>query len=458
MMSDQFVHLHVHSRFSVRDGLHSPKKLVEYAKRSGFKAMALTDHGNMGGHYQFAAAAAATELEDGSKADPIHAIFGMEAYTCQDISVKESIEVEDDDGNRRKRRPKHGHLVLLAKDDVGYSNLLKMMRIAADPAAGYYYEPRIDWSLIEQHHEGLICMSACLAGEVSRLVREGNIGEAKSVADRYRQLFGDDYYLETQFHGMPEEKHCYGLVEGIADDLGIPLVATNDVHYLLPSDANTHSILVSMRFMKNEEEGGSSDTRNLQEAYKQPEFYAKDAEQMRETFGRRPEACDRTLEIAEKCTYRFPLAHSVVWPHYDIPDDRLREAEAFQTIKAHHLNLKQAFLTLRVIEGLKKMGLDKNQEYVLQARRELDVIFDLGYEDYFLVQDLICQKTRDATPPIAMGPGRGSGAGSVVLYAIEVTRIDPIRNGLIFERFLNPGRGPQFDHRLPILSSSRGGA
>lgn len=456
-MRDDFVHLHVHSRFSVRDGLPSPKKLVEYAKRSGLRSMALTDHGNMGGHYQFASAAAATELDDGTPTEPLHAIFGIEAYTCEDMLVKESVEVADDEGNRRKRRPKHGHLVLLAKDDVGYGNLLQMMRVAADPDVGYYYEPRIDWGLLERHHEGLVCLSACLAGEVSRKIREGKVDEAKDVADRYRQLFGDDYYLEAQFHGMAEEKHCYGVVETIADDLGIPLVATNDIHYIMRDDSNTHSILVSMRFMKSEEEGGSSDTRNLQEAYKQPEFYAKDAEQMREAFARRPDACDRTIEIAEKCRYRFPLAHSVIWPHYDIPSERLAEVEAFQRTNAPHLNLKQAFLTLRVIEGLRKLGLGTSKEYLSQAKRELDVIFDLGYEDYFLVQDLICQMTRDAEPPIAMGPGRGSGAGSVVLYAIEVTRIDPIRNGLIFERFLNPGRGPQFDHRLPFIQSSRGG-
>ncbi len=457
-MTNEFVHLHVHSRFSVRDGLASPKKLVDYAKMSGFEAMALTDHGNMGGHYQFAEAAAATELEDGSPTHPIHAIFGVEAYLCEDIGVKQSIEVEDDDGNKRKRRPKHSHVVLLAKDATGYSNLLKMMRVAADPDVGYYYEPRIDWPLLERHHEGLVCMSACLAGEVSRKIRDGDLPGAKGIADRYRQLFGDDYYLETQFHAMPEERHCYSVVESIADDLGIPLVATNDVHYILRSDAQTHSLLVAMRWLKTEKEGGSSDTRNLQEAYVQPEFYVKDAEQMRDTFDRRPDACDRTLEIAEKCTYEFPLAHSVIWPHYDIPVDRLAEAERFQRENAPHLNVKQAFLTVRVIEGLRKLGLDKDVTYLKQAKSELDVIFDLGYEDYFLVQDLICQMTRDAEPPIAMGPGRGSGAGSVVLYAIEVTRIDPIRNGLIFERFLNPGRGPQFDHRLPVIGQTQGGA
>ena len=451
-MQSEFVHLHTHSRFSVRDGLPSPLHLVEYAKMSGHDAIALTDHGSMGGHYQFAKAAAATEAKDGRQIGVIKPIFGIEAYVCDDITVRTSIEVIDPDGGKRTRRPKHRHVVFLAKNEVGYGNLLEMMSISTDPETGYYSEPRVDWGIIEGHHEGLVCMSACLAGEVSRFIRDGDMANAREMADRYRQLFGDDFYLEVQHHGMADERDCYAGIEEIADGLGIPLVASNDVHYTLRSDAATHALLVAMRFMKSEEQGGSSDTRNLRDAYKASEFYLKDAEQMAELFSRRPEALAHTLEIAEKCEYEYPLAHSIIWPKYEVPADRMSEiAEQRRRVPEH--SEKQTLLIMRVKEGLRRLGLYGAREYGEQAKMELDVIFDLGYEDYFLVQDLICDRVREAK--IAMGPGRGSGAGSVVLYALGVTKIDPIKNGLIFERFLNPGRGPQFDHRLAIQEFER---
>jgi DNA polymerase-3 subunit alpha len=199
--------------------------------------------------------------------------------------------------------------------------------------------------------------------------------------------------------------------------------------------------------MKSEEQGGSSDTRNLRDAYKASEFYLKDAAQMVELFKRRPDVVARTLEIADKCQFEYPLAHSIIWPKYEIPAERMPEiSEQLKRVPEH--SEKQTLLVMRVKEGLRQLGLYDKSEYGKQAKMELDVIFDLGYEDYFLVQDMICDKVRDAG--IAMGPGRGSGAGSVVLYALGVTKIDPIKNGLIFERFLNPGRGPQFDHRLNL--------
>jgi len=445
-MRPEYVHLHCHSRFSVRDGLPSPQQLVEYAKMSGQKVIALTDHGSMGGHYQFAKAAAALETKDGRHTEPIKAILGIEAYVCDDINVRASIEVRDPDGGRRSRRPKHRHVVFLAKDEVGYANLLEMMRISTDPKTGYYYEPRVDWNIIERHHDGLVCMSACLGGEVSSHVRDGNLSLARDVADRYRQLFGDDYYLEIQDHGMPEEAACYNVIMAMADDLGVPLVATNDVHYTLRSDSITHALLVAMRFMKSEEQGGSSDSRNLRDAYKKSEFYLKDAEQMAEAFRHRPDALARTVEIAEKCGFEYPLAHSIIWPKYEVPPEEIPAIRERQQ-RVPNQNDKQALLTDKVVRGLKALDL-YTEEYGQRAKMELNVIYDLGYEDYFLVQDLICQKVRDAE--IAMGPGRGSGVGSLVLYALGVTQIDPIKNGLIFERFLNPGRGPQFDHRLDL--------
>jgi DNA polymerase-3 subunit alpha len=415
----------------------------------GFPAVALTDHGMMGGFYQFAKAAAAKSFEDGSAAPLIKPIFGVEAYLAKDLAVKESIDVTDPEtGSLRKRRPKHNHAVLLAKDEIGFANLLILNNIAV--REGYYYEPRIDWPTLEKFHEGLVCMSACLGGEVASAILKHQESEARDIADHYRQVFGDDFYLEIQCHGIPDERTAYDGVVQVAKDLDIPLVATNDCHYLSRKDAINHELVVRMRFQKEEKAGGSSDGRDLTSVYRFPEFYLKSAEQMAKIFENRSDAISNTMEIVEKCNYSFPLAHRIIWPEVDIPvDEKLTE---WRDRWCPEQSMEQAFLTRAARMGLKKLGLNVDTSYVERLAYELNVIFDLGYEPYFITQWRICKECKDRS--IMMGPGRGSGAGSLVLFCLGITKLDPLKLDLIFERFLNPGRGPQFDHVLPIPEMS----
>jgi len=365
---------------------------------------------------------------------------------CDDISVKQSVEIIDADGNKKKRRPKHHHLILLAKNDEGYANLLRLCNIAS--SEGYYYEPRMDWSMIEPNSKGLICMSACIGGEIGSAIRNGDLKAASDITDRYRQTFGDDFYLEVQSHGMPEEKTTYCEIERLADEMGIPLIATNDVHYLREKDSKIHDLIVSMKFNRDEEEGGSSDSRDLKSAYKRPEFYLKSEEEMLSIFSRRPEVVRRTREIVEKCEFVFSLSHPIIWPRFEIESKDEDTVTRWRLENVPEQSPEQAILSKRVLEGLVSLGLHTKKEYVERVKHELNAIYDLGYERYFLVQDMIVGMCEERG--IMMGPGRGSGAGSLVLYALGITKIDPLRHGLLFERFLNPGRGPQFNHSMDI--------
>lgn len=402
-MNEDFIHLHVHGCFSVQDGLPSPADLIKAGRKLGFSAMALTDHGNMGGHYQFAKAAANS---------PVRPIFGIEGYLCDDVTVHEHVPMKDANGIIRMRRPKHSHVVLLAKDQAGYDNLLELARIGSSREA-YYYEPRFDWSHLSKHAEGLVCLSACIAGEVGRSIREDRFRETPDIVDRYRQTFGDDFYLEIQHHKMKDEAKVYKEIVSLADEMGIKVVATNDVHYVAKKDAKGHSLVVAMRFMRDERAVGSGDDRNLSAAYKQPEFYLKTKEEMWSTFENRPDALLNTLEVAEKCQFEFPLKGGIIWPEFrsdtgiDIEhDDQLR---GWRDRNVPDENLKQAFLTRQAWRGLKAMGKQDDPVYVKRLRHELDAIYDLGYEEYFLVQWQICRKAKELK--ILMGAGRGCLTG-----------------------------------------------
>lgn len=446
-----FTHLHVHSKFSIRDGLHSPQALVDQAKKIGFKAMAITDHGNMGGHYQFAKAAAATKTDDGVQVYPIKPIFGIEAYLCDDIHVKEHIIVDDGMGNKRSRRPKHYHILLLAKDEQGYSNLKEITHASA--LDGFYYEPRIDWNLLEKYHEGIICSSACLAGEVAfSILEDEDEDTTRDIIDKYKQLFNDDFYLEVQWHKMDDEKKAYSKIMELADQMNVKLIATNDVHYTLKEDAPYHDIFVSMRFKRDEEQGGSSDVRNLSSAYKDPEFFIKTREEMEKAFHDRLDAVLNTQEVVDKCVFQYPLDDStIIWPECKVLD--LGEVEKWQQKNFPELTVKQAFLLKKSMQGLKKLGLSKKKEYIERLKYEWNVIFDLGYEEYFITQLMVCDACEERN--ILIGPGRGSATGSLALYTLGITKLDPLQQGLIFERFLNPGRGPGFDHKLPIMKDKQ---
>jgi len=446
-IKNDFTHLHVHTRFSIRDAIPNPKKLVDHAKKLGFDALAITDHGNMGGHHQFAVAAAATRNSDGDEVNPIKSIFGIEAYLCNNITVKESIVIEDSMGNKKSRRPKHYHIVLLAKNEKGYENLKAMSYISA--VDGFYYEPRIDWDILQKYHEGLICSSACLAGEIAHSILNTN-NNTKDIIDKYKQLFKDDFYLEVQWHQMEEETKAYSEIMNLSKEFNIPLLATNDVHYITQSDAVIHDQFVAMKFKRDEEQGGSSDTRNLSSAYKKPEFYLKTADEMVNNFSDNISAIINTREVVEKCEFNYPLEHPIIWPACEINIDN--ELSEWRNKYFPELSMKQAFLLYKSMGGLKKLGLSKNKDYIDRLKYEWNIIFDMGYEEYFITQLMVVNICNEKN--VLMGPARGSAAGSLALYTLGITKIDPLKFGLIFERFLNPGRGIGFNHNLPIMENN----
>lgn len=402
MLNGKFVHLHVHSEFSLLDGANRIKDLPVRAKELGMDAMAITDHGVMFGVIDFYKAC---------KANGIKPIIGCEVYVApRKLTDKDPMI----DG-------KYNHLILLAKDNEGYKNLTKLVSIGFTD--GFYYKPRIDKEVLEKYHEGLICSSACLAGEIPMYINNGDIEGAKKAALWYKNLFGDDYYLEIQNNGIKEQALVNQKLIQISKELDIPLLATNDSHYLKKEDAYNHEVLLCIQTGKrmSDEDRMKFDT---------DELYIKSPEEMIDYFKAVPEAIENTVKVAEKCNVEFEFGHTIL-PKYDVPEEY---ATHFDYIKK---------LT---DDGIKqRYGENVSQEILDRESYELDVINKMGYVDYFLiVWDYVnYAKTHD----IPVGPGRGSGAGSIVAYAIGITDIDPIKYGLIFERFLNPERisMPDFD-------------
>ena len=399
-----FVHLHIHSEFSLLDGANRIKDIPVRAKELGMDAIALTDHGVMYGAIDFYKAC---------KKEGIKPIIGCEVY----ITPK--------DRNRFSKEPgkdnKYNHLILLAKNMQGYKNLSKLVSIGF--TEGYYYKPRIDYEVLEKYSEGLICLSACLAGAVNQALLNGNEEEAEKIALWHKNVFGEDYYIEIQNNGIAEQALANQKLVKLARKLNLPLVATNDAHYLKREDAYNHEVLLCIQTGKR-----MSDPDRMR--FETDELYIKSPEEMSEYFKAFPDAIENTVKIAEKCNVEFEFGHTIL-PNYDVP-------EGFET---HYDYLKKL-----CDEGLKKRyGGNLSKEILERAEYELSVVKKMGYVDYFLiVWDFI---NFAKTSGIPVGPGRGSGAGSVLAYAIEITDIDPIKYDLLFERFLNPERisMPDFD-------------
>ena len=389
-----FAHLHVHTEYSLLDGMSKVTEIVKYAKEMGMDALAITDHGSMFGVVKFS--------KECKKAG-IKPIIGCEVYTAErtmhdrDVNVDRAI----------------GHLVLLCKNETGYKNLIKIVSRAY--TEGYYYKPRTDMNELRQYHEGLICLSACLAGKVQRLIINDKYEEAKAEAQALLDIFGEDFYLELQDHGQPEDKKSIEGLLRLHEELGIPLVATNDAHYIRKEDAKAHELLLCMQ-TKSTMDNPSHFHFNA------PEYYLKSNEEMRKLFSYIPEACDNTLEVADKCNFDFEFGHYHI-PSYEAPEPFKSAEEYFR-----HLCYK---------------GLDEKYENVTDELKErlefeISVIEKMGFVEYFLiVWDFI---NYAKTHGIAVGPGRGSAAGSVVAYCLSITEIDPIKYNLFFERFLNPER------------------
>lgn len=404
-----FTHLHVHTEFSILDGEGRIKNLVAKAKACGQTALAITDHGYMHGVIPF--------FNECVK-NGIKPILGVELYTTEDITIKSS-------ENRHA-----GHIVLLAKNNTGYKNLMKLSSIAATD--GMYYRPRVDLNLLQKYHEGIVCLSACIKGDVPHLLLKGDKEEAYALAQKYRDIFGDDYYIELQYHGLPEQKVVLPKLIVMAKTLGIPMVATNDVHYVDKEDAFAQRTLMVMN-MKT--------TINDESAvgYGNPDqWYLKTEEEMNTVFGSiAPEAIANTMVIADKC--------NVILEHgkYHLPKFPLPEGFASNSV----------YFRALCNAGLKKRYMEDADSHRAQMEYEINVIESMGFIDYFLiVSDII---TYAKTHNIPIGPGRGSSAGSIVAYCMGITDIDPCRFGLVFERFLNPERITMPDVDIDVAPEGR---
>ncbi|GIO39359.1 DNA-directed DNA polymerase [Paenibacillus antibioticophila] len=402
MNSNPFVHLHVHSEYSLLDGAARLEELVEKAAGLGMTSLALTDHGVMYGAIPFYKLC---------KANGIKPIIGCEMYFTAG-SRKER--------GSRKDQPIH-HLILLAKNGEGYRNLMRLCSIGH--LEGFHYKPRIDWEVLERHREGLVCLSACLGGEVPQHLLHGRPGEAKRAALRYKEVFGEDFYLELQDHGMPEQKKVNPLLIELAAEIGVQLVATNDVHYLEREDARMQDVLICIGTGKNIE-----DEERFQIGTEQ--LYMKSGEQMAALFPHVPEAITNTAVIADKCNLELEFGRHILPAFRPIPEGM--DAGTYLAELCHQ-GLEARYRGQENWEN--EDGRRKLQE---RLGYELGVIASMGFSDYFLiVWDFIAYAHSRG---IATGPGRGSSAGSLVAYVLKITDVDPMKYKLLFERFLNPER------------------
>ncbi|HEY6469808.1 MAG TPA: DNA polymerase III subunit alpha [Candidatus Dormibacteraeota bacterium] len=391
-----FVHLHTHSEFSLLDGMSRVTELIDTAKAMGQTAVAITDHGVLYGAVDFYSAARAAK---------INPIIGCEMYMAP--------RARTDREGRADRDP--NHLILLARNDAGYRNLIKL--VSASHLEGYYYKPRIDRELLAEHAEGLICLSACLGGELPQAIVRGDLDAAEAIARQHAELFGpDNYFLELQDHGIPEEDIVRaGLVE-IARRTGLPLVATNDSHYIRPEDAEAHDILLCLQTGARREE-------EKRFRLSGPDYYLASTRQMRERFAAYGEAVSNTVAIADRCHVEIPLGRNLLPTYSPIPEG---------------LNADTYLLQLCEV-GVQDRYADAVDDVVRERlSMELDVIRETGFSAYFLIVWDLIKAAR--TLGVRVGPGRGSAAGSVVSYVLHITDIEPLQYGLIFERFLNRER------------------
>ena len=397
----QFTHLHVHTEYSLLDGACRIDRLFDHIKEMGQTAIAITDHGVMYGCVQFYDAAVAAGIKP---------IIGCEVYVATRTRFDKVNRV---DGNN--------HLILLCKNDTGYKNLIKL--VSAGFLEGFYSKPRVDKQLLEQYHDGLICLSACLAGEIPQAILAGDYQKAKQTALYYNELFGQgNYYIELQDHGLEEDRVVLPQLIRLARETGIPLAATNDAHYIRKEDAKMQSILLCIQTGKT-----IADIDRME--FQTDEFYLKSTDEMYDLFSMAPDACENTNRIADMCDFHFEYGQTKL-PYFKAPDG-MENQEYFEKLCREGLE--------RRYPGKVTDELRERLEY------EINVIKTMGYTNYYLiVYDFINYAKSKGIP---VGPGRGSGAGSLAAYSVGITDIDPIRYNLIFERFLNPERVsmPDFD-------------
>ena len=401
----EFVHLHLHTEYSLLDGACKIDNLIDYCKSNGIDTVCMTDHGNMYGTLHFAEKAAVAGLKY---------IIGCEFYMTRDMHNKSENTAE--------------HLILLAKNKAGYKNLVQLDSMAF--VDGFYYKPKIDYKVLKEHSEGVICLSACLAGGIPRRLLAGDYEGAKEMALYLKEVFKDDFYIEIQDHGIADERRVLPLLVKLAEDIGVELVATNDVHYLTKQDSDMQDVLMCIQMKKT-----LDDPKRMK--FDSREFYFKSAEEMKALFPSLPKAIENTRVIADKVTEPafnldkkgYPIRDMTLIPGYNPPDGSTPE---------------------EYLRSLTAQGLEKRYGTVTERERsradyELDVICRMGYAEYYLiVWDFINWSKENGIP---VGPGRGSGVSSIVAYSIGITDVEPLQYDLLFERFLNPDRVsmPDFD-------------
>jgi len=390
-----FTHLHVHTEYSLLDGSNKIKEYVKRVKELGMSSAAITDHGVMYGVIDFYRAA---------KEAGINPVIGCEVY----VAPNSRFDKEITGGEER-----YHHLVLLAENNAGYANLVKI--VSKGFTEGYYYRPRVDFEVLEKYHEGIIALSACLAGEVPRLIQKGMIAEAKECALKYKKCFGEgNYFLELQDHGIPEQRSVNSALLAMSRELEIPLVATNDVHYTYDDDVLPHDILLCIQTAKKLSDGDRM-------RYEGGQYYVKSEEEMRMLFPYALEAIENTQKIADRCHVDIEFGVTKL-PHFEVP-------EGYDS---------WSYLNELCSQGLKERYPQDDGTLRERLDYELSTIRQMGYVDYFLIVWDFINYAREHDIPV--GPGRGSAAGSIVSYCLHITNIDPIKYQLLFERFLNPER------------------
>ena len=413
-MSD-FVHLHCHTEYSLLDGAIRLRDLCSRAKDYGMPACAITDHGNMFGAAYFAKQCAEVGIKP---------IFGCEVYVCHDHLDKTS-----------ELARKRNHLILLARNETGYHNLVKL--VTRGYLEGFHYKPRVDKAQLRQYAEGLVCLSACIAGEVPRAIQAGDMDRALELAREYASIYPDNFYLELQSNGLKEQQVVNdGLME-IAERLHLPLVATNDCHYLDAQDADAHEVLLCIQTQTT-----MDDPKHMR--FETRELYYKSAEEMEAAFGHVPEALANTVRIAEQCNVQLDFGHHY-FPVYPLPEGA--------TLESEFRRLAEAGLEQRLQRHPDPASL-KPEVYRARLQHELDVICDMGFPGYFLIVQEFINWAKDHGIPV--GPGRGSAAGSLVAWALRITNLDPLPYNLLFERFLNVERVSLPDIDVDFCERRRG--
>lgn len=406
-----FTHLHTHTEFSLLDGACRIEQLVQRAKSLGMQSLAITDHGNMYG---------AVDFYKACKSAGIKPVIGCEVYVAPRTRFDKDKVIDKD----------YNHLVLLCKNEIGYKNLIHM--VSKSFTEGFYFKPRIDHDLLEKYHDGLICLSACLAGEIPQALLQKDYDKAKQTALWYYDVFGEgNYYLEIQDHTMPEQKIVLEGIKRLSRETDIELVATNDVHYIEKKDARIQQVLICIatNHVIGEDTGLE---------FHADEFYLKSEDEMREVFADVPEAIDNTQTIVDKCNFDFEFGNTKL-PYFETPDNM----DHFEYFK------------LLCMQGMKKRyGSNPPQEYYDRLHYELDTVNKMGYTDYYLiVADFVSFAKNNHIP---VGPGRGSGAGSIAAYCMGITDLDPMKYNLLFERFLNPERVSMPDFDIDFCYERRG--